>query len=63
MIGWKAAGSSRTHTLRRRIGRYQLRELLFQIEQFAQERIVLGIANLRIVQDVIAVISFGENLP
>ena len=44
------------HALRRRIGRNQLRVLLFQVAQFAQQRIVLLIADFRLGFSVVQVI-------
>jgi hypothetical protein len=52
---WLAA-----HPLRRRVGRDQLGVARLQVLELAHELVVLGIADLRVVQGVVAVIVEGD---
>ncbi len=50
----------RPHPLRRRVGRAELRVLGLQVAQLVQQRVVLGVRDLRVVEDVVAVVGALE---
>ena len=53
----------RAHPLGRRIGRDQLRMLLFEILQFPQQAIVLAVADLRIIEHIVTVVVIIDFVP
>jgi hypothetical protein len=59
----EAVERRRPDPLRRRIRRPQLRVLLLQRPQLVQQRVVLVVADLRVVEDVVEVVVVGEDLP
>ena len=56
-------GGLRPHTLRGGIRRAQLGVLLLERHELAQQVVVLGIGDLRVVEDVIAVVVVLEQAP
>lgn len=52
-----------TNTLGWRIGYNDLRVLGFELFELAEEAVVLGIGDFRIVEDIIAVVSLFNLLP
>ena len=51
------------HALRRRVGGEQLGMLRLEVAQLVQQRVVLGVRDLRVVEDVVAVVVVPEHLP
>ena len=51
------------HALGRRVRREQLGVLALEVAQLAQQRVVLGVADLRVVEDVVAVVVVLELPP
>ena len=58
--GAKRSDGVRADALRRRIGRAQLGMRRFEIEQLAQQRVVLRVGDRRVVEDVVAVVRVFE---
>ena len=63
MVDLREAGRGAAPALRGRVGRDELRVRLFELLQLVVERVVGAVGNLRVVEDVVAVVVVLDEPP